>query len=78
MNDGVKINMLTSSEVDHGFKPWLGQTKVYKISTCCFFAKHAALRNKSKDGLALNQNNVCKWSIMSTYLYCFCELASLP
>jgi hypothetical protein len=31
-----------------------------------FFAKHAALRRKSKDWLARNQNNVSEWSDMST------------
>ena len=46
---GVMVNMLTSSAVDRGFKPWLGQTKDYKIDICCFFAKHAALRRKTKD-----------------------------
>ena len=38
----------------------------YKISICCFSAKHAALRRKSKDWLARNQNNVSEWSDMST------------
>ena len=40
------------------FKPWSGQTKDYKIGICCFSAKHAALRRKSKDWLAQNQDNV--------------------
>jgi hypothetical protein len=31
-----------------------------------FFIKHAALRSKSKDWLALNQDIVSKWSDMST------------
>jgi len=30
-----------------------GQTKDYKIGICCFFAKHATLRRRSKDWLAL-------------------------
>jgi len=34
------------------------ETKDYKIGICCFSAKHAALRRKSKDWLARNQNNV--------------------
>jgi len=42
-----------------------GQTKDYKIGICCFSAKHAALRRKSKDWLARNQNNVFEWSDMS-------------
>jgi len=33
---------------------------------CCLSAKHAALRRKSKDWLARNQNNVSEWSYMST------------
>jgi hypothetical protein len=44
----------------------LGQTKDYKIGICCFPAKHAALRIKSKHWLAWNQNNVSEWSDMST------------
>jgi hypothetical protein len=53
------------------------QTKDYKISICCFSAKHAALRRKSKDWLAWNHENVFKLSNM-TYLpvnCCFSELA---
>jgi hypothetical protein len=34
----------------------LGQTKDYKIGICCFSAKDAALRSKSKKGLQ-NINN---------------------
>ena len=43
-----------------------GQTKDYKIGICCFSAKHTLLRRKSKDWLSQNQNNVSKWSDMST------------
>ena len=53
---GVMVSMLVSSAVDRGFEPWSGQTKDYKIGICCFSAKHAALRRKSKDWSALNQN----------------------
>jgi hypothetical protein len=35
--------------VDRGFEPWSGQTKDFKIDICCFSAKHAALRSKSKE-----------------------------
>jgi hypothetical protein len=38
--------------VDRGFEHRLGQTKNYQIDICCFSAKHAALRRKSKDWLA--------------------------
>jgi len=50
----------------------LGQTKDYAIGICCFSAKHAALRRKSKDWLARNQNNVSEWNDMS--ICCFSEL----
>ena len=45
--DGVMVNMLTSSAVDHRFDT--GQTKHYKIGIYGFSAKHPALRRKSKD-----------------------------
>jgi hypothetical protein len=51
-----------------------GQTRDYKIIICCFSAKHAALRRKSKDWLAHNQNNVSGWSNMSTRGLLFLEL----
>ena len=55
---GVMVSVLASSAVDRGFEPRSGQTKDYKIGIWCLSAKHAALRNKSKDGFARNQNNV--------------------
>ena len=60
------VSVLASSVVDSGFEPRLGQTKDYKIGICCFSAKHVALRRKSKDWLAQNQNNVSEWSDRST------------
>jgi hypothetical protein len=33
--------------------------KDYNIGICCFSARHAALRRKSKDWLARNRDNVC-------------------
>jgi hypothetical protein len=42
------VSLLASSAVDHGFEPQSGQTKDYKLDICCFSAKHAALRRKSK------------------------------
>ena len=62
---GVMVSMLLSSGVNCGFEPRSGQTKDYKIGICCFSAKHAALRRKSKDGLAQNQYNVSEWGNMS-------------
>ena len=58
------VSVLASNAVDHGFEPRSSQTKDYKIGICCFSAKHAALRRKSKDWLARNQNNVSEWSDM--------------
>jgi hypothetical protein len=60
------VRVLASSSVDRGFGPRSGQTKDYKIGICCFSAKHAALRRKSKDWLVQNQNNVSEWNDMST------------
>jgi hypothetical protein len=56
---GIMVSVLASSAVDRGFEPRLGQTKDYIIGICCFSAKHATLRRKSKDWLARNQKNVC-------------------
>ena len=64
---GVMVSVLASSAVDCGFKPWSGQTKDYNIGICCFSAKHAALRRKSKDWLARNQDNVFEWGDMSIH-----------
>jgi hypothetical protein len=58
---GVMVSVLASSAVDRGFEPRSGQTKDYKIGICCFSARHAALRRKSKDWLARNRNNVSEW-----------------
>jgi hypothetical protein len=61
------ISVLALSSVDHGFEPRSGQTKDFRIGICCFSTKHAALRRKSKDWLARNQNNVSEWSDMFNY-----------
>ena len=65
-SSGVMVSVLASSAVDRGFGSRSGQIKDDKIGICSFSAKHAALRRKSKDWLALNQNNVSEWSDMST------------
>jgi hypothetical protein len=62
------VSVLPLSAVDRGFEPRSGKTKDYKIGICCFSAKHAVmpvLRRKSKDWLALNQDNVSVWGDMS-------------
>jgi hypothetical protein len=62
----VMVSVLALSAIDCGYEPRSGQTKEYKIGICCFSAKNAALRRKSKDWLARNQNNVSEWSDIST------------
>jgi hypothetical protein len=61
----VMVSVLASGAVDHGFETRLRQIKDYKVGICCFFAKYAALRRKSKDWLARNQDNVSEWGNMS-------------
>ena len=60
------VSMIPSIVVDRRFESWSGHTKGYKIGICCFSAKYAALRSKSRDRLARNQDNVSEWSNMST------------
>ena len=73
---GVIVSVLASSAVDHGFESWSGQTKDYKIGICRFSAKHAALRRKSKDWLARNQNTTCPSGATCLSVdCCFSELA---
>jgi hypothetical protein len=64
---GVMVSMLARSAVDRGFEPRSGQTKTIKLefATLYFSAKHTALRRKSKDCLAWNQDNVFELSDMS-------------
>lgn len=61
------VCVLDSGAVDHSFESRSCQTKDYNIGVCCFFAKYAELRNKCKDWLAWNQNNVPEWSDVSTH-----------
>ena len=63
--DGEMVSVLASSAMNLGFESRSGQTKDYSIDLCFFIAKHAALRRKSKNWLARNQNNVSGWSDMS-------------
>ena len=63
--------MLASSVVDREFESPSGQTKYYIIGICCFSTECAALRRKSTDWLARNQNNVSleqhvyQWTVVS-------------
>jgi hypothetical protein len=67
------VCVLVSSAVDRRFVPRSGQTKDYKIGICCFYAKNAALRRKSKDWLARRQSGATCLSADC----CFSELALL-
>jgi hypothetical protein len=65
------VSVLASSVVDLEFRSRWGQNKDYIIGICCFSSKHSALRSKSKDWWAQNQNNVSEWSEMSTHRLLF-------
>ena len=67
----IMVSVLASSAVDPGFEPHSDQTKDYKFGISCFSAKHAALRRKSKNWLARNQDNVSEWDEMSIYRLLF-------
>ena len=71
----VMVSVLASSAIDCGYEPRSCQTKEYRIGICCFSAKNAALRRKSKDWLARNQNNVSEWSDISTQWLLLAHLA---
>ena len=62
--DSVMVSVLASSVIDRVFEPRSGQTKNFNVGICCFSAKHAALRRKSKDWLIRNQDNVSEWGDM--------------
>jgi hypothetical protein len=73
---GVVIcSVLASSVVDRGFKAQSGQTKHYKTGICCFSARHAWLRRKSKDWSARNQGNMSERVTCLSADCCFSELA---
>jgi hypothetical protein len=80
---GIMVSLLASSVVEHGFEPPSGQTKDYEIDICCFSAKHAALKRKSKDWLARNHDSVSKWgdmsickTVVSVRLWCLTSLSN--
>jgi hypothetical protein len=58
---GVMVNMRSTSVIDRGFKPVSRQQNTINLVFATSRLKHAALRNKNKDGLAQNQNNVSTW-----------------
>jgi hypothetical protein len=62
---GEMVRVLDSSVVDRRIELRSGQPKDYEIGMRCFSAKHAALRRKSKNWLARDQNKVFEWTDMS-------------
>ena len=62
---GEMVRVLDSSVVDRRIELRSGQPKHYEIGMRCFSAKHAALRRKSKNWLARDQNKVFEWTDMS-------------
>jgi hypothetical protein len=74
---GVMVNVFALSVVDCGLGSQSGQTNILKIGICCFSAKHAALRRKSKDWLAQNHDNVYEWCNMSTCRLLFQWLSTI-
>ena len=64
---GIMVSVLHLNALDYEFEHRSGQIKDYEISIGCFPTLNAALRSKSKDWLARNQNYVSKLSDMSAY-----------
>ena len=69
------VSVLASREIDCGYELLSCQIKEYKLGVCCFSAKNAALGRKSKDWMALNQNNVSEWRDISTQSLLLAHLA---
>jgi hypothetical protein len=69
------ISKTTSSVVDHGFVLRSGKTKDNNIVICRISAQDAALRSKSKNMLARNQDNVSEWSAFLPMGCCISQLA---
>jgi hypothetical protein len=71
------VSVHATSAVYRGFGPRSGQTKGNTIGICCFSAKHAALRRKSKDWLARNPNNVTFCTFMTYTIWGDCCLTPI-
>ena len=65
-NGGVMVSVLTL-----WVRAPVGLNQRFQFGICCFSAKHTALRRKSKNWLARNQNNVSEWCDMSTRVLLF-------
>ena len=64
------VSVLSLSAVECGFEHRSGQTNDYKIGMCCFSAKHAILKGKSKVRIMCVSGATCLSADC-----CFSELA---
>jgi len=71
----VMVSVLASSAVEHVFESLTVKPKTCAIVIRSFSDKHAALRRKTKDWLALNQENVSERATCLSADCCFSELA---
>ena len=69
--------MVALSAADRWVEFRLGQANDYKIGICFFFAKHAALRRKSKNWVARNHENVSRMEPFQSTDCSFNEIALL-
>jgi hypothetical protein len=58
------VSVFVLIAVDLGFELRSGKHNDYTIVMCCFSAKHAAIKKKSKDWLDRNQDNLSEWGDM--------------
>ena len=70
--------MLASRAVSRGFEPLSGQTRDLIFGICCVSAKHTSLRNRRKDCLARNQDNVSNRSDIYTLGHLFQSDSAIP
>ena len=68
---GVMVSMLAWCGRSWVRAPIGSKQRLYKISICCFSAKHSVLRRESKDWLAWKQDNVSEWDDMSIRVLLF-------
>jgi len=62
--DAVMVRDFTLSTLDCELDSWSSQTKDSQFGNCCFSARYVALMKKSRDWLALNQDNMSEWCDM--------------
>jgi hypothetical protein len=62
------VSVFSSSAVECGFEHRSGQTKDYKIGMCCFSAKHAILKGKSKVRIMCVSGGIKGLTILRKYI----------